>query len=245
MKTNNMYAGAKTWNPLVGCNFDCTYCKPSFKAQRKRQKQNCLKCYRFEVHEHPNQLKAIPATPIVFVAGGADISFARPAYVRQILDAIRAMEEKKLRRNDTKAQTYYLQSKRPECFEQFLSELPPSVALVTTLETNRDEGYPDISKAPVPSERYHQFKALKYPRKIVTIEPLMDFDAEVFANWVIGIGPERVWLGFNSRPKQVVLPEPSVEKLQGFARVLVAAGIDIHGKRLRGTRLDGVTRHQD
>ena len=35
----NMYSDSKLqWNVHVGCEFDCIYCKPSFKAQMKRQK---------------------------------------------------------------------------------------------------------------------------------------------------------------------------------------------------------------
>jgi len=66
--------------------------------------------------------------------------------------------------------TYYLQTKRPECLEPCLKQLSQHVVLVTTLETNRDSGYSAISKAPVPSERYRQFAALNYPRKVITIE---------------------------------------------------------------------------
>ncbi len=46
-KPSNMYAGAKTWNPFKGCQFDCTYCVPSFQRQAKRQLHNCQKCYGY------------------------------------------------------------------------------------------------------------------------------------------------------------------------------------------------------
>ena len=39
--TPNMYPYVKTWNPFKGCNFDCTYCVPSFKALAKWQWKNC------------------------------------------------------------------------------------------------------------------------------------------------------------------------------------------------------------
>ncbi len=39
---SRMYKGAKTWNPFKGCLFDCSYCRPTFKAQAKRPKcENC------------------------------------------------------------------------------------------------------------------------------------------------------------------------------------------------------------
>jgi len=160
-KHTNMYEEAKTWSPFKGCKFDCTYCIPSFQAQAKRQKHLCSECYRYEPHEHPERLAKIPNAKIVFVCGNADISFCKPEYVRKIIEAIRSRNVKK------PGTVYYFQTKNPGYLAQFVDEFPENVILVTTLETNRDEGYGDVSKAPPPSVRYAQFKALAYPRKVV------------------------------------------------------------------------------
>jgi hypothetical protein len=211
---------------------------PSFQRQAKRQKRLCGRCYAFTPHEHPERLGNIPSKPIVFVCGDADIAFARPDFVRQIMAAIRD-------RRGRGGRTFYLQSKRPSCLQPFLAELPPSVALVCTLETNRDGGYDKISKAPPPSQRFAEFVALDHPRKIVTVEPVMDFGVDEFADWIERIRPELVYLGFNSHPRQVPLPEPTAEKLAAFAAKLVRGGIRIVGKDLRGIPLPGVERYQD
>ena len=50
---SNMYAEAKTWNPFKGCEFDCSYCVPSFQLQAKRQMHRCDACYRYIPHCHP------------------------------------------------------------------------------------------------------------------------------------------------------------------------------------------------
>ncbi len=234
-----MYAEATTWNPFKGCKFDCIYCVTSFQLQAKRQMHNCMKCYDYTPHFHPERLSAIPSARTVFVCGNADISFAEADHVNQIIEAIR--EHNKSVKNQ---KTFYLQSKSPSCLEPFLEKLPGNVIILTTLETNRDEGYDKISKAPVPSERYRQFLALKYPRKVVTIEPLMDFDIDVFSGWILNIRPEYVWLGLNSKKKPQLL-EPSVEKLTAFAKIIVKSGIPVKGKHLRGINLPGVERHQD
>ena len=135
--TPNMYPDVKTWNPFKGCNFDCTYCVPSFKKQALRQKKNCMRCYRYEPHEHPKRLPRSPGKDdLIFACGDSDISFCAPSFVQQIIEAIRTRPEK----------TYYLQSKKPACFEPFLKLLPKNVILLTTLETNRDEGYKKVSK---------------------------------------------------------------------------------------------------
>ncbi len=82
-------------------------------------------------------------------------------------------------------------------------------------------------------ERYRQFKHLGFHRKVVTIEPVMGFDEDVFPQWIADLEPEYVWLGLNSRPK-VKLSEPSPHKLRKLVKVLVRAGITIREKELRG-----------
>lgn len=231
-KKTNMYASAETWNPIKGCLFDCTYCKPSFQQQAKRQKHNCTECYEFTPHQHPERLSKIPNAEIVFVGGNGDISFADPVFVKQIIAAI---VKKNLKRPDP---VYYFQTKRPEYLAQFIGEFPPNVILVTTLETNRDDGYGAVSKAPPPSKRYAQFKQLEWSRKVVTVEPAMDFDVDEFAEWLISLKPEYVWLGFNSRPRSVRLPEPSKEKMLALAERLKKAGIEVRGKELWGLELE-------
>lgn len=225
---SNMYKHAKTWSPFKGCGFNCSYCSPSFQKQAKRQKHLCQKCYDFVPHEHPERLIRIPSAKIVFVAGNGDISYCDPDFTWEILDAIK---KHNLR---CPYKTYYLQSKCPEYFEQFLFGLPENIVLVTTLETNRDEGYGDVSKAPPPSARYEQFSLLDHPRKVITAEPLMDFDLWKYATWITDLNPEYIWLGYNSRPNQVKIPEPPKLKLMGLIDWLQSDGIEIRGKTLRG-----------
>jgi uncharacterized Fe-S cluster-containing radical SAM superfamily protein len=229
-KKTNMYASAKTWNPFKGCRFACTYCVPSFQQQAKRQMHRCQQCYDYVPHTHEERLSKIPSAEIVFVCGNGDISACPLPYARRIVEQVVKHSERCPRK------TFYFQSKRPKYFEPLLGMLPESAILITTLETNRDEGYKKVSKAPPPSERYRQFKALDYPRKVVTVEPVMEFDLETFAGWLIDLKPEFVYLGFNSK-KSVKLPEPSEQKMQDLAKRLTAAGVLIRGKDLRGMQL--------
>ena len=112
---------------------------------------------------------------------------------------------------------------------------------MTTLETNIDEGYRNISKAPLPSERFRDFLDLDYPRKVVTIEPVMDFCLDGFVDWMVQLkrqdSLEYVWFGFNSKPKQVQLPEPTIEKAQTFVDKIIQNGIEVRGKSLREVRI--------
>jgi len=219
-----MYTDGKTWNPFLGCLFDCIYCKPSFQAQAKRQKQNCMDCHSYKPHYHPEELDRIPSAETVFVCGHGDISFCSYEYTESIIQRVSRHPKT----------TFYFQSKRPDYFKPFLSQFPSNVILVTTLETNWDEDYHIISKAPIPSKRYELFRSLDYPRKVVTVEPMADFDLEIFAAWIVDIKPEYIWLGFNSKPKQVQLSEPSKQKVLMFIDLLKAQDIGVRKKDLRG-----------
>lgn len=235
-KTSNMYGGTETWNPFHGCEFNCTYCVPSFKRQAKRRKRDCMKCYDFAPHEHPGRLAHLPAKSKIFVCGNSDLSFCRSDYLHKIVARINEHSQR------CPHKVFHLQSKRPSCFAPFLGDLPGNVTLGTTLETNRDTGYCSISKAPVPSERFRQFKSLAYPRKIITIEPLLDLDVDVFAGWLLDINPEAVWIGFNSKPKSIALKEPSADKVEALMARIAAAGIEIRGKSLRGIQVPAISR---
>ena len=226
LKKSRMYENTKTWNPFVGCKYDCIYCKPSFQAQLKRLKHRCYYCYEYIPHAHPERLNKIPPAPIVFVAGTGDISFSPPEYTREIIKAIKHNNE-----TSRTQKIFYFQSKNPIYFKQFLSEFPENVFLLTTLETNRDTGYRAISKAPLPSKRYRDFLSLDWPNKVVTIEPILDFDLDIFVNWLGKINPKYVWIGYNT-VRTLKLPEPPISKTLKLIQVLDDMGIPIKLKHM-------------
>lgn len=118
-------------------------------------------------------------------------------------------------------------------FQQFVNEFPSNVILVTTLETNRDTGYGDIAKAPTPTKRHQDFLNLGYPRKVLTLEPLVDFDTKRFAEMILAVQPEYVWMGYNSQPKSCTFPEPPLSKVRDLQRMLKRAGVEIREKDMR------------
>lgn len=189
-------------------------------------------CLTYEPHEHPERVK-IPSKPIIFVDGNGDITFARPEFVRETIGIIVVHARRCPRK------IFYFQSKNPACLNQYLDDLAPikdQVVLVTTLETNRDAGYDKISKAPLPSRRFKDFLALQWPNKIVTIEPVMEFDFDIFVDWIKAIGPRVVYLGYNSRPLKVQLPEPTQEKFWALRQAL-SQFTEVRLKETRGVEL--------
>jgi uncharacterized Fe-S cluster-containing radical SAM superfamily protein len=230
MEKSRMYPGVKTFNPFVGCGFQCIYCKESFqkltRESAEKRNSNCTGCLGFLPHEHQERLsRMLPSEKTVFVCGNGDISFARPEFVKRVITRV---NQHSLQFPE---QEYYFQSKNPACFGQYLNCLSEQkTILVTTLETNRDTDYRNVSKAPLPSKRYEDFKALDWPRKIVTVEPIMDFDPGMFLQWLMDIEPESIWIGYNSRPKSVTLPEPSLSKTLDFIAALREEGLIVKVK---------------
>jgi len=73
----------------------------------------------------------------------------------------------------------------------------------------------------------------KYVFKLhyLSIEPIMDFDREDFAHWIILLNPEVVYIGYDSKRKH--LPEPPLAKTLGLIDDLTGAGIHVERKLLR------------
>lgn len=125
---------------------------------------------------------------------------------------------------------FFFLTKNPSRYSEFLDKVPAEVELGVTVETNRDEGYERVSKAPKPGERLERMAELDWPRKVVVIEPILDFDLEEFVKKLKDINPSEVYVGYDNYGNR--LPEPTisktrelVEKLGSFTRV--------HAKSLR------------
>lgn len=217
-KFSNMYsASVKQWNPFVGCKFDCSYCVSSFKRQAKRQKKRCMRCYRYEPHNHEKRLKNyLPKTKngeFIFTCASGDVSFCSTSFLKKIIKRIKEQPNK----------TFLLQSKNPKTFNRV--DIPANVILGTTLETNRDELYKGVSKAPKPSQRQADLAKVNHDKKMITIEPVIDFDLDVMVRWVKEINPVVVWLGYDSGKNN--LSEPSIEKFNRFHKALEKAGFNV------------------
>lgn len=201
---SNMYAfSKKQWNVFVGCEHDCVYCKDSFQRQAKRQKQNCLDCYSFKPHCHEKRLTAsVPATAkneFIFVAASGDICFCPDDFFQKIIARIASEKNK----------TFLLQSKNPSTFARIAKPIPANLLLGITLESNRD--YPGISKAPSQRQRISDFAKIVHSRKMITIEPILDFDLDEFVKIIKTLNPVLVWIGYETK-RRCKLPEPEPAK---------------------------------
>jgi len=227
---NRMYhENRKSLNAFVGCNFDCVYCRPSFQRQAKRQKQRCGLCYSYTPHFHPSRLlKAPPKTledGFIFFPSMGDVSFAE----KKDFEAMLSYTEK------YPNTTFLIQTKNPECLEGY--DFPDNVILALTLETNLRgyntpslyTTYERISKAPIPIFRFQSFKGLKHRRKIVTVEPILQF-SDGLKRWIFQINPEAVYVGYDNH--NCKLPEPTLNETKVLIRDL-SEFLEVRTKTIR------------
>jgi hypothetical protein len=185
-------------------------------------------CYAYKPHVHPERMDRIPKASIVFACGNSDVTFCHRSWLQAILDKAASRA----------GQTFYFQSKNPSCFGGLA--ISGNIVLVTTLETDIDQLYrAEVSKtAPLPSERYKQFYNLSHTRKVVTVEPVMEF-TKGFPYAIRALKPEAVWVGYNTRPARVKLTEPPLYKTLRMIEYLRQAGIEVKEKDLQRSPTEG------
>lgn len=199
-----------TWNAIKGkCPHDCSYCY--------------MKIYRQpELHFDEKELKTdLGHGNFIFVGSSCDMwakGVPRP-WITSVLSHC----------NFFKSQ-YLFQSKNPARFAFFPLGIPFESVLGTTIETNR---YYTYSKAPQPQERFADFVRIKHHRKMISIEPIMDFDLEVLIPMIVAIKPEFVSIGADSKGHKLPEPPPGkVLHLLDALRAITTVKIKDNLKRL-------------
>lgn len=195
----NMYGWVDyTWNVIKGrCPHDCIYC------YMKRFPQKPL---RFDEKELRTNLGS---GNTIFVGSSCDM------WAEEIPnDWILKVLQHCLKYPDN---TYLFQSKNPHRFAIYLDDLPQNTILGTTIETNKEDIIKKVSKAPSPVNRYmHMLN--DFPRKMVSIEPIMNFDLDIMIRWIEDIEPEFVSIGADSKGHN--LPEPPAWKVKALIEEL-------------------------
>lgn len=231
----NMYSDSvKQWNVFVGCWYDCVYCRKSFQAQMKRQKpmldkngkkRGCQKCYDYEPHFHEERLNdKLPKTSgdeFIWVGSSGDISFISIKNLFKIFQKIEAYPKR----------TFFFQTKNPKFFLNY--NFPKNTLLGITLES--DVIYPQISNAPLVYDRIHSFEILNHPRKVITIEPILEFNFRIFLYWLQILNPERIYIGYDTKKND--LSEPSLEKTKKLIKELEKFTI-VKTKYMKGEQND-------
>ncbi len=143
-----------------------------------------------------------------FICSCNDICAVRKCMAFRILEHL----------NKSPSNTYLIQSKDPAMFFFYDGMFPPNTILGTTVETNRNY---TLSNAPQPADRLLEFAHLQISqktKKMVSIEPIMDFDLDAFVKMIKKVGPDYVSIGADSQNHN--LPEPSKEKARALINEL-------------------------
>ena len=201
--SGNMYPWAWTWNPYGGpCLYACSYCYAKNKIASWLERMGILK-YVGKPRLIESELKTRLVKPndgkIIFVESNGDL-FGYWIPDHEILSVLA---------HCNKFDNWYLfQDKNPTRFNDFLPYLPPKTILGTTLETNRDY---KITRAPTPHERYLALLKTNWPHKMLSIEPIMDFDLPILLSWIGSIRPDFISIGADSGKNSLI--EPVSEKI--------------------------------
>ncbi len=199
----------KTLNPIQGkCPYNCSYCYvPHLRVK---------KLYEGEPHLVNSFFKKNLGCGYSYFVGSCFDIFAEAIpdkWIIAILEHCRKYGSNQ----------YLFQTKNPIRLLEFIDQYPENTILGTTIETNRIynliwkrfEG----SVCPSVFDRYWDFKVVSSDKKFISIEPIMDFDIDIFVNKMIKkINPTFVSIGADSKHHN--LPEPSWDKVQALIKEL-------------------------
>lgn len=201
---------SKCWNPLKGeCLHRCPYCYvPHTRA---------AKLYTGAPRLDEGALKQNLGTGgFVFVSNMNDLFGEWVMY-----DWIQAV----LARCWNADNWYLFQTKNPGRFVSRANRFPPKTVLATTLECfNRD----DLLRVPKRVTSFALLKQLVSCVRMVTIEPIMDFNPKGMRDVLEAMSPHVVAIGADSKGHN--LPEPSAEKVVDLIRWIEGQGIKIVAK---------------
>lgn len=186
-----------TWNIVKGkCPHSCSYC------YMKRFPQAEL---RFDSKELKTDLGS---GNFIFVGSSCDMwaESIPEIWIQAVL--WRCMEHPNNK--------YLFQSKNPSRFKEFKGLFPSEFIVGTTIETNRTYSN-ETYHAPYRRDRYEAMAKYTVP-KMVSIEPIIDFDNDILLDWMQEIKPEFVSIGADSGYNH--LPEPSPDKVKALIEAL-------------------------
>jgi hypothetical protein len=220
----------QTWNPMAirKCSFGCIYCwaeglKLTRLKDTNRYKMLNLNNATCAVLDTPLTMPKFKAEDFVFVGTMGDM-FAPDIPSEAIVETLELM------RYDLKTNYLFL-TKNPSRYKEFLNTfLKFNAWLGTTVETNRDTSH--YSKAPQPHTRLFELGDIEYPRKFLSIEPIMDFDLEIFFEQIGHVDYlKKIAIGYDNYNHG--LPEPSLEKTKKLIEWLRGRGYEVIEKTLR------------
>jgi DNA repair photolyase len=193
-----------TWNPISGCLYNCEYCWARELALTKlKNSHRYSNGFKPSLNEKEFRVK-FGKGDLIFVSDMGDMfgDFIPDSWIKQVLDHIRQFPEA----------DFLFMTKNPDRYLKLQPYIPENTILGTTIETTNDElvQTSNITRAPLPTERYEAMNALDWKRKMVSIEPILDFELNTFSKWIETINPFIVYVGYDNYYHK--LREPTLRK---------------------------------
>ena len=204
----------KTWNPVIGCLHNCGYCWARRLAETRLTH---LEKYKdgFKPNIAESELGKRFRKQYVFACDMGDLfgDWVSRDWILKVLKAVR----------NSPSSYFLFLTKNPKRYFEFLEVFPKNLVLGATIETNREY---KVSSAPAVTERYEVMARIPYHNKMVSVEPIMDFDHEILVSWLKEISPVVVHVGYANYNQHI--PEPSldktaklIEELRLFTKVII------------------------
>jgi len=198
----NMYEGVDwTHNVIKGiCPHGCSYC---YMGKLRKQYP--------KVHDKPlyfeeKALNSWKNKGTIFIGNSCDMwaENVPEEWILKVLEHCEKYPENK----------YLFQSKNPDRFLEFYSQIPDNYLIGTTIETNRL--YPCMGNTPPPDDR--SIAIDRFCDTFITIEPILDFDLDPYIALIKNANPCYINIGADSGNNH--LPEPEPDKIRELIKEL-------------------------
>jgi len=198
--------GTLSWNPLAGgCPFNCIYCwSMGEKGLVKRYK---MKKYRGSPRLMEKEFRTFKEGEFVFVQDMSDLfaEIVSKRIVERVLEHTAKFPKT----------SFLLLTKNPRRYLEFEDRIPNNCICGATVETSRDKEYRRISGAPLPTDRLEAMRLLEDDvKKMISTEPIMDFDLDDFVKEIESTRPIFVYVGYDNY--NYGLPEPLLPKTKAL-----------------------------
>ena len=192
-----------TWNPIRGiCPHECDYC---YMNDPKLKPRSNLHLERREFKEKPGENK------FYFMGSSCDMWLASKEEIDEVLGFLRHCWPNNV---------YLFQTKNPSIFFRHMTEFPPHTVLGITIESNRNYKKTEAPDMLTRMAHASHMSTLGY-RILLSMEPIMEFDLDIYLAWIKNIQPEAISIGANTAYWETEVREPRAEWVKRLYKILI------------------------